>query len=78
MIAKKLIVCSRKVKGWDEEVKEAMRVRRDAHTRHTSSETKAGLEKCAYRETQRHASLTLHRVWEVTWPRGSEQLEIRA
>ena len=33
-IGKKLIVCNRDVKWWDDEVKEAIRVRREAHARY--------------------------------------------
>ena len=33
VIGKKLIVCNRAAKWWDEEVKEAIRVRREAHAR---------------------------------------------
>ena len=35
VIQKKLIVCNRAVKWWDEEVKEATRVTREAHARYT-------------------------------------------
>ena len=37
VVGKKLIVCNRAVKWWDEEVKEAVRVRREAHVRCISS-----------------------------------------
>ena len=33
VIGKKLIICNRAVKWWDEEVKEAMTVRREAYAR---------------------------------------------
>ena len=33
VIGKKLIVCNRAVKWWDEEVREAIRGRREAHAR---------------------------------------------
>ncbi|MEP1953909.1 MAG: hypothetical protein ABJJ26_03135 [Algoriphagus sp.] len=41
-VGKKLIACNRAVKWWDEQVKEAMRVRRKAHARYTSSKTSTG------------------------------------
>ena len=47
VIGKKLIVCNRAVKWWDEEVKEAIRVRRKAHARYTSSKTTTGWEEYA-------------------------------
>ena len=31
-----MIICSRAVKSWDEELKEAIRVRREAYARYTS------------------------------------------
>ena len=34
---KKLIICNKAVKWWDDEVKEAIRVRGEAYARHTSS-----------------------------------------
>ena len=42
VIQKELIVCNRSVKWWDEEVKEAIGVRREAHARYTSSKNTAG------------------------------------
>ena len=42
----KLIVCNRAVKWWDGEVEEAIRVRREAHARCSSSKTTAGWEEC--------------------------------
>ena len=42
VVGKKLIVCNRAVKWWDEEVKDAVRVRREAHARCISSKTTVG------------------------------------
>ena len=42
VIGMKLRVCNRAVKWWDEEVEEAIRVRREAHARYISSKTTAG------------------------------------
>ena len=39
VIEKKMIICNRVVQLWDEEVKEAMRVRREVHGRYATSET---------------------------------------
>ena len=47
VIGKKLIICNRAVKWWEEEVKEAIRVRREACARYTSSKTTAGWEEYA-------------------------------
>ena len=47
VIEKELIVCNRAVKWWDEEVKEAIRVRREAHARYTPNKTTAGWEEYA-------------------------------
>ena len=47
VLGKKLIVCNKAVKWWDDEVKEAIRVRREAHARYTSSKTTAGWEEYA-------------------------------
>ena len=47
VIGKKLIICNRAVKWWDEEVKEAIRVRRKVHARYTSSKTTSGWEEYA-------------------------------
>ena len=47
VLGKKLIICNRVVKSWDEEVKEAIRVRREAYARHTSTKTTAGWEEYA-------------------------------
>ena len=38
------VVCNRAEKWWDEGVREAITVRREAHARHTSSKTTAGWE----------------------------------
>ena len=45
VIGKKLIVCSRAVKWWDEEVHEAIRVKRKEHARYTLSKTTTGWER---------------------------------
>ena len=37
VIRKKLIICNRAVKWWDDEVKEARRIRREAQARYISS-----------------------------------------
>ena len=42
VIGKKLIVCNRAVQWWDEEAKEAVRVRKEAHVRYTSRKSTAG------------------------------------
>ena len=42
VVGKKLMICNREVKWWDEEVTEAIRVRREAYARYTSSKTTAG------------------------------------
>ena len=42
VIAKKLKTCKRAVKWWDEEVTEAITVRREAYARYTSNKTTAG------------------------------------
>ena len=42
VIGKKLIVCNKVVKWWDDEVKEAIRVRREAHARYISSKNTVG------------------------------------
>ena len=47
VIGKKLIVCNRSVKWWDDEVKEAIRVRREAHARYISSKNAVGWEEYA-------------------------------
>ena len=47
VIGKKLIICNRAVKWWDEEVKEAIKVRREIHARYSSSKTTAGWEEYA-------------------------------
>ena len=47
VIGKKLIACNRAVKWWDEELKEAIRVRREAHARCTSRKTTATWEEDA-------------------------------
>ena len=47
LIGKKLILCNRAVKWWDEEVKEAIRVRREIHTRYLSSKSTVGWEEYA-------------------------------
>ena len=44
VVGKKLVVCNRAVKWWDEEVKEAVRRRREAHARCISSKTTVGWE----------------------------------
>ena len=47
VIGNKLIVCNRAVKWWDEEVKEAITVRRKARARYTSSKITTGWEEYA-------------------------------
>ena len=47
VVGKKLIVFNRAVKWWDEELKEAIRVRREAHARCTSRKTTATWEEDA-------------------------------
>ena len=47
VIGKKLILCNKAVKWWDEEVKEAIRVRRETHTKCLSSESTVGWEEYA-------------------------------
>ena len=47
VLGKKLIVCNKAVKWWDDEVKEAIRVRREAHAGYTSNKTTAGWEEYA-------------------------------
>ena len=42
VVGEKLRVCNRAVKWWDEEVNEAITVRRTAHERYTSSKTTTG------------------------------------
>ena len=44
VIGKKLIVCNRAVKWWDEKVKKALRVRIEPHARYPSLKTTAGWE----------------------------------
>ena len=44
VVGNKLIVRNRAVKWWDEEVKEAVSVRREAHARYISSKTTVGWE----------------------------------
>ena len=45
VIGEKLILCNRAVKRWDEEVKEAVRARREARVKYRSRKTTAGWEK---------------------------------
>ena len=47
LIGKKLIVCNRAVKWWDDEVKEAIRVRREAHARYSGNRNAVGSEEPA-------------------------------
>ena len=47
VIGKKLILRNKAVKWWDEEVKEAIRVRRETHTKCLSSESTVGWEEYA-------------------------------
>ena len=47
VIGKKLILCNRAVKWWDEEVEEAIRVSRETHTRCLSSRSTVGWEEYA-------------------------------
>ena len=47
VIGKKLIVCNKAVKWWDDEVKEAIRVRREAHARYIGNKKAAGWEEYA-------------------------------
>ena len=42
-----MIICNRAVKWWDEEVKQAIRVRREGYARYTSSKTTAVWEEYA-------------------------------
>ena len=42
VIGKKLIVCNKAVKWWDDEVKEAIRVRREDHARYIGDKNAAG------------------------------------
>ena len=44
VIEKKLIVCNKAVKWWDEELKEAITSRRKPHARYTSSKSTTGWE----------------------------------
>ena len=44
VIGKKLILCNRAVKWWDEEVNKASRVRKETYARYTSNKTTAGWE----------------------------------
>ena len=44
VMGKKLIICNRAVNRWDEELKEALRVRREVHARYISSKTTVGWE----------------------------------
>ena len=55
LIGKKLKVCNRAAKWWDEEVKEVFRVRREAHARQTSRKTAAGSEKMARKKVKEMA-----------------------
>ena len=47
VIGKTLIICNRGVKSWDEEVKGAIRVRREVYARYTSTKTTAAREEYA-------------------------------
>ncbi|CAM9963467.1 unnamed protein product, partial [Sphacelaria rigidula] len=66
VIGRKLIVCNRAVKRWDDEVKEAIRVRREAHARWISSKTTTGWEEHteARKEVKRMVHLRKKEVWE--------------
>ena len=55
VIGKKLIVCNRAVKWWDEEVKEAITSRRKARARYTSSKTTTGWEEWGIAITGDHS-----------------------
>ena len=47
VLGKKLIICNQAVQWWGEEVKEAIRVRREVYARYTSNKTTAGWEEYA-------------------------------
>ena len=47
VLEKKLIICSRATKWWDEEVNDPISVWREAYARHTSCKTTAGWEEYA-------------------------------
>ena len=42
VLGRKLIVCKRAVKWWDEEIKQAIRVRRESHAKYAAGKTDAG------------------------------------
>ena len=50
-MGEKLILCNKAVKRWDEEVKEAIRVRRETHTRCLPNKSTVGWEEYAEART---------------------------
>ena len=77
VIGKKLILCNKAVKWWDEEVKEAIRVRRETHTKCLSSESTVGWEE--YAEARKAVKKMVEKkkkgVWEDVVRKTNEDFD---
>ena len=74
-IGKKLMVCVRAVKWLDEEVKEAVRVRREARARCASSKTTAGWEGYAVATNKVKEMVEKRGVWKDVVNETNEDLD---
>ena len=78
VVGKKLIVCNRAVKWWDEEVKEAVRVWREAHARFISIKTTAGWEE--YTKNRKVVKSMVEKkkkgVWENVMNKTNQDFEV--
>ncbi|MEP5536837.1 hypothetical protein, partial [Ekhidna sp.] len=76
VIGKKLVVCNRSVKWWDEQVKEAIRARRKAHVRYTSRTTSTGWEEYAIaRKKVVDTVEKKKRIWKYVVNKTNEDFE---
>ena len=65
VLGNKLIVCNKAVKWWDEEVKEAIRVRREAHERYIGNKNAAGWEE--YAKARKEVKKMVEKIKRGVW-----------
>ena len=77
VIGKKLIVCNKAVKWWDDEVKEAIRVRREAHARYIGNKNAAGWEEYAKarKEVKKMVEKKKRGIWEEVVKKTNEDFD---
>ena len=77
VLGRKLIVCKRAVKWWDEEIKQAIRVRRESHAKYAAGKTDAGWKE--YVESRKRVKELVVKkkkgLWEEVVQKTNEDFE---